>query len=173
MGKASDAVGGSVDPDMEDWVRSFRPLEESSSPELPPHHPNCLGCGPTNPHGHYLSVRRCRDGVVAHHLFEPTSRRGAQDSTRRRGGDRNRRSFRFPALHGRRTRRDAPSRTRLPRAGSACHALHPARRYTVSRWPEIESRGQDRGYRGSIGHHGDRPVHPGRRRTFPAVTGEY
>ena len=70
MGKASDAVGGSVDPDMEDWVRSFRPLEESSSPELPPRHPNCLGCGPTNPHGHYLSVRRCRDGVVAHHLFD-------------------------------------------------------------------------------------------------------
>ncbi|MHA4855124.1 PaaI family thioesterase [Rhodococcus sp. MSC1_016] len=69
MGKASDAVGGSSDPDMEDWVRSFR-LLESGSLELPPHHPNCLGCGPANPHGHALSVRRCGDGVVAHHLFD-------------------------------------------------------------------------------------------------------
>ncbi|AWK77027.1 thioesterase (plasmid) [Rhodococcus oxybenzonivorans] len=69
MGKASDAVSGSSDPDVEDWVRSFR-FPESGSPELPPHHPNCLGCGPANPHGHRLSVRRCGDGVHAHHRFD-------------------------------------------------------------------------------------------------------
>ncbi|MCC3317852.1 MULTISPECIES: PaaI family thioesterase [Nocardia] len=69
MDKASDAVGRSSDPDMEKWIRSFHFLE-SGSPELPPHHPHCLGCGPANPHGHSLSVRRCGDGVVAHHLFD-------------------------------------------------------------------------------------------------------
>ncbi|AVH24660.1 MULTISPECIES: PaaI family thioesterase [Nocardia] len=69
MDKASDAVSRLSDPGVEDWVRSFR-LLESGSPELPPHHPDCLGCGPANPHGHSLSVRRCEGGVVAHHLFD-------------------------------------------------------------------------------------------------------
>ena len=68
MGNASDAVSGS-DADVKEWVRSFR-LPESGSTEFPPHHSNCLGCGPANPHGHHLSVLRCGDGVVAHHTFD-------------------------------------------------------------------------------------------------------
>ncbi|WP_280258016.1 PaaI family thioesterase [Nocardia wallacei] len=69
MNKAPDPVGDSPDSDLEDWVRSFAPLESGSS-ELPPHHSSCLGCGPANPHGHHLAVRRRGDGVVAHHLFD-------------------------------------------------------------------------------------------------------
>ncbi len=46
------------------WSTSF------DSPDLPPHHPDCLGCGPQNPHGHALSVQRDENGVVAHHVFD-------------------------------------------------------------------------------------------------------
>ncbi len=38
--------------------------------ELPSHHPDCLGCGADNPHGHHLAVRRRGDGVVAAHVFD-------------------------------------------------------------------------------------------------------
>ncbi|MEU4808044.1 PaaI family thioesterase [Nocardia fluminea] len=69
MSNLSDTGGRSSDPDLEEWVRSFRLLEPRSA-ELPPHHPNCLGCGPANPHGHFLTAQRCAGGVVAHHRFD-------------------------------------------------------------------------------------------------------
>ena len=37
---------------------------------LPPHSPTCAGCGPDNPHGLHLSVRREEDAVVADHVFD-------------------------------------------------------------------------------------------------------
>ncbi len=37
---------------------------------LPAHSPQCLGCGPDNPHGHHLEVRRDKDRVLARHVFD-------------------------------------------------------------------------------------------------------
>ena len=64
-----DKAGEPIGTDIDNWVASFTRMESGSS-ELPPHHPNCLGCGPENPNGHFLSVRRDGDGVVAHHQFD-------------------------------------------------------------------------------------------------------
>lgn len=50
------------------WDAKFR--DHPDGAELPPHHPHCLGCGPDNPHGHHLLVRRRGDGVVATHVFD-------------------------------------------------------------------------------------------------------
>jgi acyl-coenzyme A thioesterase PaaI-like protein len=50
------------------WAEKFRPHPEGV--DLPPHHEQCLGCGPDNPHGHHLQVRRHGDGVVADHTFD-------------------------------------------------------------------------------------------------------
>lgn len=50
------------------WVEKFRPHAEGA--DLPCHHEHCLGCGPDNPHGHHLHVRRHGDGVVADHTFD-------------------------------------------------------------------------------------------------------
>ncbi|MBF6215700.1 PaaI family thioesterase [Nocardia puris] len=69
MSEAPDMTCGSPDPILEVWAGSFRP-QESASPELPPHHHLCLGCGPENPHGHHLRAQRCEHGVCAHHIFD-------------------------------------------------------------------------------------------------------
>ncbi|AEF42716.1 PaaI family thioesterase [Hoyosella subflava] len=69
MDEFRDTAGEPVGADIDTWVRSFT-RKESDSSELPPHHPNCLGCGPENPNGHFLSVRRDGDGVIAHHHFD-------------------------------------------------------------------------------------------------------
>lgn len=37
---------------------------------LPEHSPQCLGCGPDNPHGYHLEVRRDGDRVRARHRFD-------------------------------------------------------------------------------------------------------
>jgi acyl-coenzyme A thioesterase PaaI-like protein len=50
------------------WADQFRPHPDGV--DLPPHHEQCLGCGPENPHGHHLQVRRDGDGVVANHTFD-------------------------------------------------------------------------------------------------------
>lgn len=50
------------------WADKFRPHPDGV--DLPPHHEQCLGCGPDNPHGHHLQVRRDGDGVVADHTFD-------------------------------------------------------------------------------------------------------
>lgn len=42
------------------------------APPLPPHQPNCLGCGPENASGFHLEVHRVEDGVVAEHIFRET-----------------------------------------------------------------------------------------------------
>ncbi|MCY4671504.1 MAG: PaaI family thioesterase [Rhodococcus sp.] len=69
MKRIPDEVSGSAGPTIENWVRSFWSTS-FDSPDLPPHHPDCLGCGPQNPHGHALSVQRDENGVVAHHVFD-------------------------------------------------------------------------------------------------------
>lgn len=50
------------------WAEKFRPHPDGA--DLPPHHDQCLGCGPGNPHGHHLQVRRSGDAVVADHTFD-------------------------------------------------------------------------------------------------------
>ena len=50
------------------WAEKFRPHRDGV--DLPPHHEQCLGCGPDNPHGHHLQVRRHEDSVVAVHTFD-------------------------------------------------------------------------------------------------------
>src|SRR3546814_16692324 len=69
MKRSPDEVSGSAGPTIENWVRSFWGTT-SESPDLPPHHPDCLGCGPQNPHGHALSVQRDENGVVAPRVFD-------------------------------------------------------------------------------------------------------
>lgn len=51
------------------WATGMtRPLTEAG---LPPHFPSCLGCGPDNPHGHHLQVRRDgEDAVLTRHTFD-------------------------------------------------------------------------------------------------------
>jgi uncharacterized protein (TIGR00369 family) len=51
------------------WA-SGQGLSGGGEPGLPPHHSSCLGCGPDNPHGHHLQVRRENDGVAAEHRFD-------------------------------------------------------------------------------------------------------
>lgn len=41
---------------------------------LPPHHPQCLGCGPDNPAGLHLDVQRDGDTVVTDITFDPRHR---------------------------------------------------------------------------------------------------
>lgn len=53
---------------LETLATKFRDHPEGA--ELPSHHPDCLGCGADNPHGHHLAVRRRGDGVVAAHVFD-------------------------------------------------------------------------------------------------------
>ena len=43
MKRIPDEVSGSAGPTIENWVRSFWGTT-SESPDLPPHHPDCLGC---------------------------------------------------------------------------------------------------------------------------------
>lgn len=50
------------------WNEKFRPHADGA--QLPPHHPHCLACGPDNPHGHHLTVRRRGEEVHATHVFD-------------------------------------------------------------------------------------------------------
>jgi acyl-coenzyme A thioesterase PaaI-like protein len=67
-GAASSGVGDPSSSLLEAWRASF--VAHGETADLPPHHSNCLGCGPDNPHGHRLVARRNGDGVVAEHVFE-------------------------------------------------------------------------------------------------------
>ena len=49
------------------WLAGFA---GRTSGELPPHHPECLGCGPDNPHGHHLQVVRDGDAVRTSCVFD-------------------------------------------------------------------------------------------------------
>ncbi len=48
---------------------ALRTVPHPEGAVLPPHHDQCLGCGPGNSSGHHLQVRRRGDGVVAEHTF--------------------------------------------------------------------------------------------------------
>jgi len=64
----------SMDQVVARWAQGFAdhvPAEASGPQALPPHHPQCLGCGPDNPHGHHLSVQPDGDLAVAtRHTFD-------------------------------------------------------------------------------------------------------
>ena len=59
-------------PDVETmlahWAERAGPHPDGAI--LPPHHEQCLGCGPDNAHGHHLQVNRRGDGVAADHVFD-------------------------------------------------------------------------------------------------------
>lgn len=57
------------DPVLAAWAEGFAG-HDSSADVLPPHHAQCLGCGPANPHGHQLQVRRDEDKVRSRHVFD-------------------------------------------------------------------------------------------------------
>jgi acyl-coenzyme A thioesterase PaaI-like protein len=50
------------------WAEKFVSYPDGA--DLPPHHDECLGCGPHNPHGHHLRSVRHGDGVQACHTFD-------------------------------------------------------------------------------------------------------
>ncbi len=52
---------------IRDYVASV--AQDEFTGELPAHWPTCLGCGPDNPHGYQLKVRREGDEVVTEHTF--------------------------------------------------------------------------------------------------------
>lgn len=58
-----------IDPILAGWAEGM----SASAPDgaqLPAHSPRCLGCGPDNPHGHHLQVRRDGERVVSTHTFD-------------------------------------------------------------------------------------------------------
>ncbi|NKQ58753.1 PaaI family thioesterase [Amycolatopsis sp. K13G38] len=57
-----------VDPVIAGWAAGFRPVRDGEY--FPPHSPGCVGCGPANPHGLHLAVRRHGEGVQAEHTFD-------------------------------------------------------------------------------------------------------
>ena len=61
-----------VDPVITRWAQGFSSTAGMSAPEdgLPAHHPQCLGCGPDNPHGHHMHVWREQDRVRTRHVFD-------------------------------------------------------------------------------------------------------
>lgn len=52
-----------------DWPADFA-HRATAADVLPAHHPECLGCGPDNPHGHHLQARRAGERVVSQHIFD-------------------------------------------------------------------------------------------------------
>lgn len=57
-----------MDPVVEGWAAGFAGHDRLR--DLPPHHDSCLGCGPTNPHGHHLQVWQQEGRVRARHVFD-------------------------------------------------------------------------------------------------------
>lgn len=58
-----------ADAVIADWAAGFD-QRAAEADVLPPHHPQCLGCGPGNPHGHHLQARRDGERVVSEHVFD-------------------------------------------------------------------------------------------------------
>ena len=54
---------------LADWAAGFN-HRSTAADGLPAHHPECLGCGPDNAHGHHLQVRRAGERVVSEHVFD-------------------------------------------------------------------------------------------------------
>lgn len=67
-GSWSSAEGGEAQHVLSDWAAGVD--SRAGDGVLPPHHPECLGCGPDNPHGHHIQVRRQGDAVVGEHVFD-------------------------------------------------------------------------------------------------------
>jgi acyl-coenzyme A thioesterase PaaI-like protein len=61
-------TGGDLPSSLLARLRTLKELAEGDP--FPSHTPNCLGCGPDNPHGYQLEVRRSGDGVAAEHVFQ-------------------------------------------------------------------------------------------------------
>lgn len=57
-----------MDPLIQGWAAGF--VGHDHARDLPPHHDGCLGCGPTNPHGHHLQVWHEEGRVRARHVFD-------------------------------------------------------------------------------------------------------
>lgn len=68
MTERDAAAPGQEHQSIAAWAAGFD--RRSWSGVLPPHRPDCLGCGPDNPHGHHMQVRRDGDGVVTEHVFD-------------------------------------------------------------------------------------------------------
>lgn len=62
------SVEQTVDPVIASWAAAFQPVEDGQL--FAPHSPGCVGCGPDNPHGLHLAVRRRGSGVQAEHTFD-------------------------------------------------------------------------------------------------------
>ena len=62
------------DPVVQQWAQGFSASSElsgRSGDRLSAHHPQCVGCGPDNPHGHQMQVWRHGDRVRTRHVFDP------------------------------------------------------------------------------------------------------
>lgn len=62
-----------TDPVLRTWAQGFSVSSSTaagSADALPAHHPQCLGCGPDNPHGHHLVVWREGERVRTRHVFD-------------------------------------------------------------------------------------------------------
>lgn len=57
------------DPVLARWAESFAGRDVHAD-VLPAHHPQCVGCGQDNPHGHQLQAWRVGDVVHARHVFD-------------------------------------------------------------------------------------------------------
>lgn len=70
--EAPERTGKGDRVDLEEMTQRLSQLRQTPLADgpLPPHHPQCLGCGPDNPHGHQLHARRSGDHIVAEHIFD-------------------------------------------------------------------------------------------------------
>lgn len=64
-----DDIPGPLDPVLAQWAVGIA-SHVGDGAALPPHHLGCLGCGPDNPHGHHLLVRRSGEHVQSEHVFD-------------------------------------------------------------------------------------------------------
>lgn len=63
--RAETIAGGDT---LAQWAATFRTSTDGAV--LPAHSAQCVGCGPDNPHGLHLVVRRVGDAVVCTHTFD-------------------------------------------------------------------------------------------------------
>lgn len=67
------ATDGAADPVLQHWARAFAACSSApvgSEDALPPHHPQCRGCGPDDPNGHHLTVWWDGERVRARQVFD-------------------------------------------------------------------------------------------------------